>query len=361
MKTPDQRTHRQRPYEEVISILDSLPEYVLKTLGFPTGSHPRNMIMKGILVPPVIARPPIYEGGAIHHDQLTHMYVTIVRKVANIASGKPDAVIELYTAVKQLIFKTEGKKMSMRDFLSIVERIQGKNALLRGLLMGKRNNYCGRTVAGPDPSLRYGQVRLPESWAKVLTKPDKVTYFNIHNLQALLEAGQITHITPVRTGLRKFYDPRFKYRLQIGDKVERWLRDGDRVVVNRQPTLHRQSMMSYEVVLGYQLTIGLHLSYTSPMNCDFDGDENNAWSPQDFEVEAEAEIILDVKQNIMSSEQNRPIMGLVMNSISGAYLLTESTTRIDDDLFAELIGLITNQDVLQSLYARLTKYGVHPR
>lgn len=195
----------------------------------------------------------------------------------------------------------------------------------------------------------------------MLTKPEKVTSFNIHNLTALLEAGKITHITPIRTGLRKFYDPRFKYRLQIGDKVERWLQNGDRVVVNRQPTLHRQSMMSYEVVLGYQLTIGLHLSYTSPMNCDFDGDENNGWSPQDFEVEAEAELILNVKENIMSSEQNRPIMGLVMNSISGAYLLTEAKTRIDDDLFAELLGLITNQNVLRTLYARLTKYGVHPR
>lgn len=355
-------THRQRPYEEILAILDSLPEDTLKTIGFTTGSHPRNMILRGILVPPVIARPPVYEGGSVNHDQLTHMYgCTIMRKVMNIAAGKPGAVIELYTAVKQLIFKTEGKKIGMREFLSIVERIQGKNALLRGLLMGKRNNYCGRTVAGPDPSLRFGQIRLPEAWAPVLTKKARVTRFNINNLTNLLEAGRITHVTSKRTGLRKYYDPKYRYRLQIGDEVERWLQNGDRVVDNRQPTLHRQSMMSYEVVLGYQLTIGLHLSYTTPMNCDFDGDENNVWSPQDFEVEAEAEILLNVKQNIMSSEHNRPIMGMVMNSVSGAYLLTDSKTRIDDDLFAELRSLVTNQDVLRTLYARLVKYGVHPR
>lgn len=358
--TKEDPTHPM-PIETVISILDSISEQDARLLGFPVGSHPRNMIMRGILVPPVIARPPVYEGGAIHHDQLTHMYVTIMRKVMNIASGKLGAVADLYTAVKQLIFNNEGKKMGMRDFLSIVERIQGKNALLRGLLMGKRDNYCGRTVAGPDPSLRYGQIRLPEAWAPILTKKVTVTEFNIHNLTALLEAGKITHITSKRTGLRKYYDPKYKHRLQIGDKVERWLQNGDRVVINRQPTLHRQSMMSYEVVLGYQLTIGLHLSYTSPMNCDFDGDENNAWSPQDFEVEAEAEILLNVKNNIMSSEQNRPIMGLVMNSISGAYLLTEASTRINDDLFAELLTLITDQRVLRSLYARLVKYGVNPR
>lgn len=353
--------YRTRPYSEIVDLLDTLPPSILQFLNFPAGSHPRNMILRGILVPPVIARPPVYEGGSIHHDQLTHMYVTIMRKVMNIAAGKPGASAELYTSVKQLIFKTEGKKMGMREFLSIVERIQGKNALLRGLLMGKRDNYCARTVAGPEPSIKFGQIGLPDVWAPVLTKKVKVTKFNIHNLTALLEAGRITHITSKRTGLRKYYDPKYRYRLQIGDLVERWLQNGDRVVNNRQPTLHRQSMMSYEVVLRPQLTIGLHLSYTTPMNCDFDGDENNVWSPQDFEVEAEAEILLNVKENIMSAEQNRPIMGLVMNSVSGAYLLSDGKTRIDDDLFAELIELVTNQDALRSLYARLVKYGVHPR
>jgi len=360
--TPDRIiTHRQRPYEEVLNILDSLPEDTLKELGFTTGSHPRNMILRGILVPPVIARPPVFEGGAIHHDQLTIMYITIMRKVINISSNKAGAAIELYTNVKQLIFKTEGKKMGMREFLSIVERIQGKNALLRGLLMGKRDNYCGRTVAGPDPSLRFGQIRLPDAWAPVLTKKINVTRFNLANLTSLLDIGHITHVTSKTTGLRKYYDPKYRYRLQIGDKVERWLQNGDRVVDNRQPTLHRQSMMAYQVILGYQLTIGLHLSYTTPMNCDFDGDENNVWSPQDFEVEAESEILLHVKKNIMSSEQNRPIMGLVMNSVSGAYLLTDSRTRIDDDLFAELLTLVTNQSEITTLSGRLQKYGVHPR
>ena len=358
--TKEDPTHIM-PIETVINILDRISEEDARLLGFPQGSHPRNVIMRGILVPPVIARPPVYEGGAIHHDQLTHMYITIMRKVIDHGTGKPGALLELYTAVKQLIFKTEGKKMGMREFLSIVERIQGKSALLRGLLMGKRNNHCGRTVAGPDPSLRFGQIRIPESWAPVLTKKVTVTNFNIHNLTALLEAGHIIHITSKRTGLRKFYDPRFRYRLQPGDVVERWLQNGDRVVINRQPTLHRQSMMAYEVVLGYQWTIGLHLSYTPPMNCDFDGDENNAWNPQDFEVEAEVDILLNVKNNIMSAEQNRPIMGLVMNSVSGAYLLSKSDTRIDDDLFAELLTLITNQDILRTLYQRLVKYGVHPR
>lgn len=330
---------REMDYEEILNILEMkvvplpgrLPvtDSVLREFGFPQGSHPRNMIMQGLLVPPVIARPPVYEGGSVHHDQLTYMYKFIFQKVEKINSGK-DVPASLYTAVKQLIFKTEGKKMGTHEFISIIERLQGKGALLRNLLMGKRDDYCGRTVAGPDACLRYGQIRIPEVWAPILTKKIRVTDFNIHNLTALLEAGKITHITQKSTGLRRYYNPKFRQRLRVGDQVDRWLQNGDRIVVNRQPTLHRQSIMSYEVVLGKPLTIGLHLSYTSPMNCDFDGDENNAWDPQDFEVEAECELILNVQNNVMSTHQNKPIMGLVMNSVSGAYLLT-TPDKIDTE------------------------------
>ena len=349
------------PINTVISILNLISDNDTKLLGFSQGSHPRNMIMMGCLVPPLIARPPVLIDGSMYHDQLTHMYATIVRKVENISLGKSGAVSELYSSFKQLIFKTDTKKLGMREFLSIVERLQGKTALLRGLLMGKRVDYCGRTVAGPDPSLKFGQIRLPESWAPILTKKVTVTNFNINNLQELFDDKKIIHIIPISTGLREYYGNRHQYKLHIGDKVERWLQNRDRVIVNRQPTLHRQSMMAYKVILGKPNTIGIHLSYTTPMNCDFDGDENNAWNPQDFEVEAEAEILLNVKNNIMSSEQNRPIMGLVMNSISATYLLTKHNYMVNNNLFAELLSLITDKDVLLTLHPRLLKYGVHPR
>jgi DNA-directed RNA polymerase II subunit RPB1 len=349
------------PISQVMTILNRISTEDAELLGFPSYSHPRNTIMRGILVPPPIARTPIYEGGNIHYDQLTHMYIAIVRKVAEIDSGKSGSVSDLYKLVLELVFKTDGKKMGMKDYVSVVERIQGKEALLRGLLMGKRVNYCGRTVAGPDPSLRFGEIRIPIVWAPVLTKKITVTDHNIKYLTTLMEKGDITQITQRKNNLRKPYNKKITYKLQIGDIVDRYLQNGDRIVNNRQPTLHRQSMMSYVVVLGHQNTIGLHLSYTTPMNCDFDGDENNAWNPQDFEVEAECEILMNVKNNIMSSEQNKPIMGLVMNSITGAFLISDDRTFINDDLFYELLQMITNKGPLATLYHRLTKYGVHPR
>lgn len=346
------------PIESVHNILERISKEDATLLGFSL-SHPVDLIMKGLLVPPIIARPPIYEGANIFPDQLTSKYIQIVRKVQLL--NKNGSTIDVYNEVKQLIFKSDGKKIGMKDFLSIVDRIQGKTALLRGLLMGKRNNYCGRTVAGPNPSLKFGEISLPESWASSLTKNEYVTSFNIDRLTKLLAEGKIDHITPKRSGLRKYYSRKLNYRLQIGDKVERWLQNGDRVVTNRQPTLHRQSMMGYRVVLSPEYTIGYHLSYTSPYNLDFDGDETNTYCPQDFEVEAEVEFLINVKHNLMSPEQNRPNMGLVMNSITSAYLMSDKNTIINDDLFAELLTLITDQNNLRTLYNRLVKYGVHPR
>ena len=92
----------------------------------------------------------------------------------------------------------------MKDYISIVERIQGKKALLRELFMGKRNNHCGRTVAGPDASLQFGQIRIPEVWARFLIKKQVVTNFNRHTLNDLLREGKIDHFTDKQTGLRRF-------------------------------------------------------------------------------------------------------------------------------------------------------------
>jgi len=356
----------------VINILKRIDSHAAKLLGFPyhasredlpllVADHPRNMIMRGILVTPIVSRPPVSDGGSIHHDQLTHMYATIMAKTLE-AERNPSAVIDLYTAVKQLYYDSDGKKMGMRDFQSIIMRLQGKEGLPRKFLMGKRNNYCGRTVSGPGPTLKFGEVGIPAIWASTLTKKVKVTNFNLAFLTKLLEEDKITHIIPKHTGLRHLYDKRYwKQKLRIGDTVERFLQDGDRMVVNRQPTLHRQSIMGYNVKLTNNLTINLHLSYTTPMNNDFDGDENNAWNPQDFEVEAEVDGLLQVKQNIMSSEKNLPSMGLVMNSVTSAYLISNPAVRIDDDFFAELLDLITDKSVFSTLAARLIKYGVNPR
>lgn len=355
---------------------DGLTDFKALEKGFLFPSHPRDMILQGSLVPPNITRVPLFRGSDFQNNPITISYGKIAdraKKLREFNGGikyNPNASYETRVQLQYQLYRSlllmmvEAKKFSSESSLKartpIVKLIQGKKALMRASLMGKTNDYCARTVAGPDSDLKFGQVRLPEVWARVLTKRVTVNAHNIDYLISLTKFAEprIVHIIKRKSGLRKLYSDRFT--LEIGDKVDRWLTDGDRVTVNRQPTLHRQSLMAYEVVLKPYLTIGLHLSYTSPMNADFDGDELNTWIPQDFEVEAECEILMNVKHNLMSAEQNRPIMGLVMNSVSGAYLMSNISTRIDDDLFQELFDLIDNPDK-NTLTFRLAKYGVNAR
>lgn len=403
----------------VEAILRRITPEDAELMGFSNTSHPVRMIMRGLLVIPPIARPPVNDGGSSLPDQLTTQYITIVRMNNAIDPKNPTmkSVSDLFASVKKLIFNTDGKRIGAREFMSISARIQGKEAILRGMMMGKRGDYCGRTVLGPDPSLRFGQIRIPDAWAPVLTKKIYVTPLNRDYLQQLispsLTAQQILSLLPHRDPreLQKLLDlapltlaklvphmpdirpsdystlstylrPRIthytpggseykirrraviatkQYNLRIGDIVDRWLQNGDRVVFNRQPTLQRQSMMSYEVVLGKQMTIGLHLSVTTPHNADFDGDEGNISDPQDFEVEAEVAELIDVRECVMSAQQNRPMIGLVYDVITGAYLLTDPRTTVSDMLFSDCLQLMTQRSQLPSLYQRLRRYQVDPR
>ena len=390
--------------EKVYSILNAISDRDAQILGFEPGSHPRNMILKAILVMPELSRPPVYEGSNdLKMDNLTNKYATIVTKNENIGKDQNfktikiseyiyvdkdkqkkttkankeskteleimnEKVHSLYTAYLQLLLNNndaktgKNKKTPAKEYKSVFDRIQGKEAILRSLLMGKRNDYCARTVASPDASLNFGQVSLPQQWKRILTKPVKINDLNKKYLEGLLLEGKIefitNHLTKIRFEIRP--ENRYKYKLKIGDIVERHGEDGDRHIINRQPSLHKYSIMSYEVIYRDTLTIGHHISHTTPMNCDFDGDENNVWDPQNIEVEVECLEILNARKNIMSGQTNRPIMGLVMNSVTGSYLLSDPNVRLSRDFFKDILGEITSDEFFDTLNARLDKYGVHP-
>jgi len=360
---------------EVFAILSLISPEDAKLMGFDSYTKPKDMIMRAMLVIPPIARPSVTAGGYIMNDQLTVAYGKIVKKakLANSNSGNDVAArFELYTAVREMLSKSEGKKVGTKDFLSIFERIQGKEAIFRGYLMGKRNDQCGRTVAGPDPKLKFGQVRNPIYYRDHLTKRIPVTYFNYPDLKRKLDQGDITHVILGLTGYRRSV-PRNQSGVVLnqyqdtvndlyeGDVVERCLENGDRMVMNRQPTLHKGSMMAYKVQLANQLTNGFHLSNCGPMNLDFDGDETNNWNPQDFEVEAECEYIMNARKNIMSSEANKPVAGLTMNAVTACYLLSGLTTQIDNKTFLRLTNLLEEPVDLENFTARCLRYNIHPR
>jgi len=278
----EKKAEHEKTIEEVYSILKTISAEDAELMGFSNGSHPKRMILRLFPVIPPCVRTPVIQDGQIWADHLTTMYIDIVKtnnaiKTAANESDREKFITNLNFMIEHFIDNTDAKysQGNRKEFLSLKQRIQGKEALIRGLLMGKRVNYSARTVLSPDPNLKFGQIRIPKVMAPYLTVPVTIATFNQEAMTTLLREGKITHLTPGSgklKGRRIRVDDRLRNQhiLQPGDKVDRWLQNGDFIIFNRQPTLHKQGMMGYEVVLGDPLTIGLHLSVTTAHNADFD-------------------------------------------------------------------------------------------
>ncbi len=126
-----------------------------------------------------------------------------------------------------------------------------------------------------------------------------------------------------------------RLNLKVGDIVERCLINGDYVLVNRQPTLHKGSMMTMrvKVVGSKRKTMTLNIAACTPFNADFDGDEMNIHVPQSEHTRAEAEEIVSVERNVMSSQSSRPLIKICQDALTAGYLLTQRVNPIAVDLF----------------------------
>lgn len=356
--------------DEVEMILDSISQEDAAVLGFGNESHPRRFIMKNVPVIPICARPPVMQDGVKMSDDITTIYQDIVK--ANTKLGTDLKEDEREKEIKNVIFRVEHlinntdqkyRQGSKKVYNSIKERIQGKEAVIRGSIMGKRVNYSARTVLGPEVNIKFGQIRIPEIMAPYLTQHETVTPENINRLTSLLRQGKLTHVIPIsgrRAGrMVKVNDTISKeHNLVLGDQVDRWLENGDYVVFNRQPTLHKFGMMGYEVVLGKPLTIGLHLGATRQHNADFDGDEGALHVGHSEEANKEIAGIMAISCNIMNAQNNTNIAGVVFDALVGAYILSLDDTTVDRGTFGNLVLFLEDNSSLATLNERLEKYKV---
>ena len=299
---------------------------------------------------------------------MTKMYKDIVR--CNLAIQDKTTTEEKRTAAieglkfyfKHLIDNTDGKyaQGAQNPYVSISQRINGKEAIIRSALMGKRTDFSARTVLSPDPTLRIGEMRIPEDMAPYLTVHVYVNSYNIEKMTRLFKAGKVTHIIP-REGRRSGNRIRVDENLiatitpQIGDQLDRHLMDNDPVpaIFNRQPTLHRYSMMGYKTKLGKQKTIGLHPGVCKAHNADFDGDEGNIHMVQELEAACEAASFMNVINNIMTAQSNKNIIGVILDGVVGSYIMTHFNAIFDVDEYDEFINSITNKDSFDTLERRL--------
>ena len=214
----------------------------------------------------------------------------------------------------------------------IVQRLKGKTGRFRGNLSGKRVNFTARTVISPDPNLRIDQVGVPEHVAKILTFPERVTAHNIKFLKRCVSNG--TSIWPGANYIKWSSDDSSTFlkskticqnaakKLRIGDLVERHVWNGDTVLFNRQPSLHRLSMMSHKVKVLPFRTLRFNPCVCGPYNADFDGDEMNLHLPQTQEARAEADVLMASKHNVNTPRSGEPVIAALQDFISGSFLLT---------------------------------------
>jgi DNA-directed RNA polymerase II subunit RPB1 len=207
---------------------------------------------------------------------------------------------------------------SGRTIKSLKERLQGKEGRVRGNLMGKRVDFSARTVITPDPNIKLDEIGVPWSIALNLTYPEIVSPYNQSILTKIVQNGPYFHPGAKyiirndgsRIDLR-YVKKISDIKLETGFQVERHLQDGDVVLFNRQPSLHKMSMMGHIIKIMHYSTFRMNLSATSPYNADFDGDEMNLHLPQTIEAKTELLNLLMVPKCIISQQGNKPVMGIV--------------------------------------------------
>jgi len=332
---------------EVRSRLEKIQDEDLIAFGLnPSAVRPEWVVLTVLQIPPVTMRPSItLESGERSEDDLTHKLGDIVRinqrLFENINAGAPEIIVEdLWDLLQYHIttfFDNEiaqlppARHRSGQPLKTITERIRSKEGRIRHNLAGKRTNFSARTVISPDPMLKLNEVGIPDAMATKLTVPEKVNEWNIAYLKKFVSNGPAKYpganyiIRP--DGKKKKITDETKEaaleEIQPGYIIERHLLDGDVALFNRQPSLHRMSMMCHRVKILPGKTLRLNPAVCHPYNADFDGDEMNLHIPQTEEARAEAEILMEVQTQLISPRYGLSIIGCVQDAISGNYLLTK--------------------------------------
>ncbi|MCH8067244.1 MAG: DNA-directed RNA polymerase subunit A' [Nanoarchaeota archaeon] len=335
---------------EVRARMEKIPDDDLLLFGLVVPYiRPEWLIMTLLPIPPVTMRPSItLESGERSEDDLTHKLGDIVRinqrLFENINAGAPEIIVEDLWDLLQYHVTTyfdnaiaqlpPARHRSGQPLKTLTERIKSKEGRIRHNLAGKRTNFCARTVISPDPMLELNEVGVPDVIAMKLTVPERVNTWNMKYLKKFVERGPkkypgANYIIRPDGKKKKITDETKEASLeeiQPGYTVERHLMDGDLAVFNRQPSLHRMSMMCHRIRVLPGKTLRLNPGVCNPYNADFDGDEMNLHIPQTEEARAEAEILMEVQTQLISLRYGLSIIGCVQDAISGNYLLTKNMT-----------------------------------
>ncbi|GAB3020600.1 DNA-directed RNA polymerase subunit A' [Natronobiforma cellulositropha] len=367
----DEDTNKLMP-SDIRDWFENIPDEDIEVLGIDAErSRPEWMILTVLPVPPVTARPSItLDNGQRSEDDLTHKLVDIIRInqrfMENREAGAPQLIIEDLWELLQYHVTTfmdneisgtpPARHRSGRPLKTLSQRLKGKEGRFRGSLSGKRVNFSARTVISPDPTLSLNEVGVPDRVATEMTQTMLVTERNVEQAKQYVANGPNSH--PGANYVRRPDGRRLKVTeknckalagmtdeeetagiqtVGPGWEVNRHLIDGDIVIFNRQPSLHRMSIMAHEVVVMPYKTFRLNTVVCPPYNADFDGDEMNMHALQNEEARAEARVLMRVQEQILSPRFGGNIIGAIQDHISGTYLLTHENPRFNETQALDLL------------------------
>ncbi|PSP68417.1 DNA-directed RNA polymerase subunit A' [Halobacteriales archaeon QS_1_69_70] len=314
---------------------EDVPGEDVSVLGIdPEKSRPEWMILTVLPVPPVTTRPSItLDNGQRSEDDLTHKLVDIIRInqrfMENREAGAPQLIIEDLWELLQYHVTTfmdneisgtpPARHRSGRPLKTLSQRLKGKEGRFRGSLSGKRVNFSARTVISPDPTLSLNEVGVPDRVASEMTQTMNVNERNLADARRYVANGPEQH--PGANYVTRPDGRRLKVtekncqelaeKIDPGWEVARHLIDGDIVIFNRQPSLHRMSIMAHEVVVMPYKTFRLNTVVCPPY--------------------------MRVQEQILSPRFGENIIGAIQDHISGLYLLTNQDPQFNETQALDLL------------------------
>ncbi|EFN81707.1 DNA-directed RNA polymerase I subunit RPA1 [Harpegnathos saltator] len=309
--------------------------------------HPQTQVYKNIMQDCLILRniiQTIQDGGTDQLPQEGRLVfeqirgLTAIEKLHNAWQG-------LQVNVDHLMDREMSKTSESVHCQGLKQIIEKKEGIIRMHMMGKRVNFAARSVITPDPNLNIDEIGIPEAFALKLTYPVPVTPWNVVELRRLIlngpdvhpgavmvenEDGMIQAISSNDSTKREAVAKRLfttnsrTNKFFSGIKViYRHLQNGDVLLLNRQPTLHKPSIMAHKArILKGEKTLRLHYANCKAYNADFDGDEMNAHFPQNELARSESYNIVSVSNQYLVPKDGTPLSGLIQDHMVSGVRLT---------------------------------------
>ena len=357
--------------EIVLAIFKRITEDDAIVLGFSSKwCLPSWLLITMLPVVPPSVRPSVRQYNSQRsEDDLTNKYYEIIKWtkmlrdiLAKNTFTPPDTIKQYNNQIQHhviTLFNNDIKGIPQsltrggRPMKTLRQRLAGKEGRIRNNLMGKRVDFSARSVISADANLKIEELGVPYKIAMNLTFPEVVNKININKLYQYVRNGN--KVYPGARSVKRVKDGRqylildkdtSNFTLEYGDTVNRHLINGDIVLFNRQPSLHKMSMMAHKVRVMEGNTFRLNVDVCKPYNADFDGDEMNMHVPQSIQTAIELQYLAAVSKNIISPSLNEPIIGPAQDNLLGLFKLTDDNVYFSH---AEIMNLLVGVEKFSGL------------